>query len=170
MGIGACFYKPEIPKRIWVAGAVCAIAPDLDVIGFRFGIHYGDFWGHRGFSHSLLFAFILTGLAAMAVVYRDDVPALNRWPLTAYLFIATASHCVLDAMTDGGLGVAFFSPFNNRRQFLPWRPIRVSPIGVSRFFTSRGLSVLESELIWIWIPSALLVVVALLMRGREEKS
>src|SRR5215475_6035968 len=54
LGIGACFYKPEIPKSVWVIGAVCSLVPDLDVIGFRFGIHYGDFWGHRGFTHSLL--------------------------------------------------------------------------------------------------------------------
>jgi inner membrane protein len=170
VGIGACFYKPEIPKRVWVAGAVCAMVPDLDVIGFRFGVHYGDFWGHRGFTHSLLFALVLTSLAAIAVVFRKDVLVVNRWPLTVYLFIATASHGVLDAMTDGGLGVAFFSPFNNRRYFLPWRPIRVSPIGVSRFFSSRGFAVLESELIWIWIPVALVMVGALLTRARETKT
>jgi len=29
-----------------VAGAICSVIPDVDVIGFRFGIHYGDFWGH----------------------------------------------------------------------------------------------------------------------------
>lgn len=34
-------------------------------------------------------------------------------------------------LTDGGLGVAFFSPFDNKRYFLPWRPIRVSPISVT---------------------------------------
>jgi len=55
----------------------------------------------------------------------------------------------LDAMTDGGLGVAFFAPFDNHRYFLPWTPIRVSPTGVGRFFTDRGLVVLQSELLWI---------------------
>ena len=56
LGLGACFYKPGIPKRIWVIGAVCSTIPDFDVIGFRFGIRYDDFWGHRGFTHSLVFA------------------------------------------------------------------------------------------------------------------
>lgn len=170
VGIGACFYKPEIPKRVWVAGAICAMVPDLDVVGFRFGIHYGDFFGHRGFTHSLLFALALTGFAATAFVFRNDVVATSRWPLTLYLFIATASHGVLDAMTDGGLGVAFFSPFDTHRYFLPWRPIRVSPIGMARFFSSRGFAVLKSELIWIWIPSALLVAGVLLVRGRKGKA
>ena len=62
-----------------------------------------------------------------------------------YFFLATASHGLLDAMTDGGLGVAFFSPFDNRRYFLPWTPIRVSPIGIEPFFTARGLEVLEER-------------------------
>jgi inner membrane protein len=83
-----------------------------------------------------------------------------------YFFLATASHGFLDAMTDGGLGVAFFSPFNNTRYFLPWRPIRVSPIGVTRFFSHRGLEVIRSELLWIWLPSALLIVSAWILRRR----
>jgi len=43
---------------------LCSVIPDLDAIGFRFGIHYGDFWGHRGFTHSLIFAALLAGLVA----------------------------------------------------------------------------------------------------------
>jgi inner membrane protein len=59
LSIGTCFYRPGTPKRVWVAGALCSVIPDLDVIGFRFGIRYGDFWGHRGFTHSLLFSALL---------------------------------------------------------------------------------------------------------------
>jgi len=87
-----------------------------------------------------------------------------------YFFLATASHGFLDAMTDGGLGVAFFSPFDNHRFFLPWTPIRVSPIGVGRFFTDRGLAVLQSELLWICVPAALLALTAWLIRRRVAPS
>src|SRR5258708_33227849 len=128
------FLPPRIPKSVWVAGEVCSVLPDLDVIGFRFGVHYGDFWGHRGFTHSLVFAALIAS-AALVLVFRDSVPKIGRFPLFLYLFLATASHGLLDAMTNGGLGVAFFSPFNNHRYFLPWRPIRVSPIAVTRFFS-----------------------------------
>ena len=55
----------------------------------------------------------------------------------------------------------FFSPFDNARYFLPWRPILVSPILVTRFFSERGLAVLQNELIWIWIPAGLLAVLVL---------
>lgn len=137
--------------------------PDLDVIGFRFGVQYGDFWGHRGFTHSLVFAAILAGAVA-AVVFRRGPSGIERFTLFAYLFLATASHGVLDAMTNGGLGVAFFSPFVNRRYFLPWRPILVSPIAVTRFFSQRGYAILRSELVWIWLPAILFAALVLTLR------
>jgi len=163
LSIGTCFYRPRIPKSVWVAGAVCSVLPDIDVIGFRFGVQYGDFWGHRGFTHSLVFA-ALVASASMVLVFRGGVPNIGRFPLFAYLFLAIASHGVLDAMTNGGLGVAFFSPFNNHRYFLPWRAIRVSPIAVTRFFSPRGYAVLQSELLWIWLPAILFAASVLTLR------
>ena len=142
LGIGACFYRPHTPKRICVVGAVCSVIPDLDVMGFRFGIRYGDFWGHRGFTHSFLFAALLAS-AAILVCFRQVQPGLGRLPIWIYFFLATASHGFLDAMTDGGLGFAFFSPFDNHRCFLPGTPIRVSPIGGGVF--SRIVVLLSSR-------------------------
>jgi inner membrane protein len=169
LGIGACFYRPGTPKRVWIAGAICSVVPDLDVIGFRFGIRYGDFWGHRGFTHSLLFAALLAALVVL-LAFRQAIPDLSRFALWTYFFLATASHGLLDAMTDGGLGVAFFSPLDNTRYFLPWTPIRVSPIGLTRFFSYRGLAVIQSELLWIWLPAGLLMALAWLIRRRYAPS
>jgi inner membrane protein len=166
LGIGACFYKSQIPKSVWVIGAACSVIPDLDVMGFRFGIHYGDFWGHRGFTHSLIFAAFLA-LVVMALGFRHGVTGMHRLTMWLYFFLATASHGLLDAMTDGGLGVAFFAPFDNHRYFLPWTPIRVSPIGVGRFFSARGLAVLQSEFLWIWVPAMVLVVSVIFLRQRR---
>jgi membrane-bound metal-dependent hydrolase YbcI (DUF457 family) len=42
-------------------------------------------------------------------------------------------------MTNGGRGVGFFIPFSNRRYFLPFRPIRVSPIGAEHFAAKAGV-------------------------------
>ena len=169
LSIGACFYRPGTHKRVWVVGAVCSMIPDLDVIGFRFGIRYGDFWGHRGFTHSLLFAAVVAS-AVSATGFRRVLPGLGRFPVWMYFFLATVSHGLLDALTDGGLGVAFFAPFDNHRYFLPWRPIHVSPIGAGRFVTHRGLEVLQSELLWIWLPAALLALSVWLMRRRAAPS
>jgi len=165
--ISAAFYRPKVAKHVWIAGITCSMIPDLDVIGFRFGIHYDDFWGHRGFTHSLAFAAILAALITVALPRaRSQVSSVF---LFAYLFVTTASHGLLDAMTNGGLGVAFFSPFDTRRYFLPWRPIRVSPIGISRFFSARGAEILRTEILWIWLPSALVIgtmMVSRRWRGR----
>jgi inner membrane protein len=165
VSLGTCFYKPQIPKRVWAIAAICSALPDLDVIGFRFGVRYGDFWGHRGFTHSLVFAAMIAGVAAL-ICFRLGTPNMSRLSLVTYLFLATASHGVLDAMTNGGLGVAFFSPFDNTRYFLPWRPIRVSPISLGRFFSPRGYAILQNELLWIWLPAAVFALLVLMLRYR----
>jgi inner membrane protein len=163
LAIGACMYRSDAPKRTWVIGVGCSMIPDVDVIGFRFGVRYGDFWGHRGFTHSLVFAALLAGAAVVLGFWRSR-PLISRAYLWTYFFLATASHGILDAMTNGGLGVAFFAPFNDQRYFLPWRPIRVSPIGFGRFFTERGVAVMRSELLWIWLPAGLVIAAAWLFR------
>lgn len=133
--------------------------PDLDVIGFQFGIAYTDFWGHRGFTHSLLFA-LLTSIIIVAVAFYEPVYRRKRTWLLAVFFLVTASHGLFDAMTNGGLGIAFFSPFNDTRYFLPFRPIHVSPIGVRDFFNHGGVRVMLSELIWLILPSLGLIVLS----------
>lgn len=142
--------------------------PDLDVLSFRFDIPYAAPFGHRGFTHSLFFA-VATG-AAFSLFAKQ----LHARALTTFLFVAfaTASHGVLDAMTTGGSGIAFFWPFADERYFLPWQFIRVSPIGLENFLTYRGWIALKSELLTIWLPCALVVVAACLLRlkGRHEQA
>lgn len=135
--------------RFWYLAILCAILPDIDVVGFELGVRYGDLWGHRGMTHSLLFAAIVAAIMA----FRFSHARGERWKLMLLLFFITASHGVLDAMTNGGLGVAFFSPFDTQRYFFPWTPIQVSPIGASHFFSSRGVDVLWSEIVWVWGPA-----------------
>ena len=163
LSIGSCFYRTAVPKRVWIAAALCSAVPDLDAIGFRFGVQYGDFWGHRGFTHSLVFAALLAG--AVTLGFRRTA-GITRVSLFIYMFAATASHGLLDATTNGGLGVAFFSPFDNDRFFLPWRPIRVSPIAVSRFFGFRAVGIVETEMLWIWLPAAIFALAVLTLRSK----
>jgi inner membrane protein len=154
---------------IWGLGALCAIVPDLDVISFFFGIPYDHPLGHRGLSHSLFFA---VGLATVMtpVVRRTRPASFGALRLWMFFFLATASHGLLDAMTSGGLGVAFFAPFSDARYFLPWQPIVVSPIAVSGFFSRRGLRVMWSELGWVWLPAALVILVSSVLRRRAGTS
>ncbi len=102
-----------------------------------------------------------------ANVLLDEV-VLNFFKSPAlWAGLFTLSHGLLDALTDGGLGIAFFAPFNETRYFFPWRPIMVSPIGLSQFFSSWGLGVLLSELIWIGIPVTFWLLGQRMMRRRE---
>jgi inner membrane protein len=150
--------------RFWSASVFCSVLPDVDVIGFRFGVQYGAVWGHRGMTHSLLFAALTAAVVGTLLNYSGS----DRWSLMLLLFAITASHGLLDAMTDGGLGVAFFSPFNTTRYFLPWRPIEVSPVSVRHFFSTRTASILTSEMIYVWLPCLVLGVSLYLLRQRRE--
>ncbi len=137
--------------QVLLTGAVCSIVPDVDVIGFAFGIQYGDLWGHRGMTHSLFFAGLLSAML-VALGYRQESSA-TKIGIGLYLFLCTASHGVLDAMTDGGLGIAFFSPFDPTRYFFSFRPVAVSPIGIADFFNGNAFQILASEMRWIWLPT-----------------
>ncbi len=164
--LGKSFSKEIKTWKFWVLGTICAIIPDADVISFAIGIPYEGFWGHRGFSHSLVFA-VLLGLLVTLIFYSKRLNSKAGLLLILYFTICTASHGVLDAMTSGGLGIAFFSPFDDSRYFFPWRPIQVSPIGASKFFNIRGIKVLLSELIWIGIPFSIYILAVTFFRKKR---
>jgi len=103
--MGKVFRTGELKWRELFLGALCSVLPDLDVIGFLFGIENGDLWGHRGMTHSVLFAALVA--VSLAVLWCRGKPAAAMTGLFSYFFLCTASHGVLDVMTDGGLGVAF---------------------------------------------------------------
>ena len=158
LAAGKTFMTGKMPARFWLLAALCAVLPDVDGLAFSLGIPYEHVLGHRGLSHSLPFA-LLVSAAVVGLGFRN-VPRLSRrwWGLWAFFFLVAASHGVLDAMTDGGLGVAFFAPFSSARYFLPWRPLPVSPIGLPAFLSRWGLEVILSEILWIWIPAIVLVL------------
>ena len=150
----------RVPPGLTAVACVASVLPDIDSMGFALGIPYGHPLGHRGVTHSLFVA-LLVGAACIPVASRLGA---SRLAVFAVVFASAASHGLLDALTTGGLGVAFLAPFSNERFFLPWRVIRVSPIGVAPFFTARGLRVLASELFWIWTPCVVLAAAGLALR------
>ncbi|WP_343328974.1 metal-dependent hydrolase [Polaribacter staleyi] len=168
IAIGSSFSKPFKSIKFWLICVGCAVVPDLDVIGFNFGISYSSFWGHRGFSHSIVFALLL-GIFFSLIFYYPLFKADYKKVILLILcfFLCTVSHSLLDALTTGGKGVALFSPFDNTRYFFPWKVIKVSPIGISKFFSQRGVNVLISELKWIGIPSLVYVIGIKLFRKKE---
>jgi inner membrane protein len=154
LAIGTGFGKKTVSGKLLVLGILFSILPDFDVIAFKFGIPYSSQWGHRGFTHSLFFAVVMS--IAFAYMFSSKLE-LNRVRVFAFLFIAMASHGLLDMFTDGGLGIALLWPFDLTRYFWPHQVIKVSPIGMS-FFSDWGLRTLISEFFWIWLPSLIAAV------------
>lgn len=151
VGVAAARFSRQCRVTTWTPlGAAIlwsglSLLPDVDVVGFRLGVHYGDPWGHRGATHSLVFA-LGVALLALVVAKAARLPALA----TALITLAVvSSHSLLDTLTDGGLGCALLWPFSDERFFAPWRPLPVAPIGRA-FLSGEGLRVAAVELIALW--------------------
>jgi inner membrane protein len=161
---GIAFAPRNIPNHFWSLSVVCSMIPDADVIGFSLGIPYHHILGHRGFFHSPFFG-LLMSIFIVTVFFRDIEIFSRDWFLYfIFFFLLSASHGILDAFTNGGLGIALLSPFDNTRYFSQWTPIMVSPIGMKAFFSQWGLRVIKSEFLWVWLPSFLIVVVSTVIR------
>lgn len=164
--LGTAFVGPRWPVRVWALGAACAVLPDVDVFGGAIGIPFWSPFGHRGLTHSLMFAAALAAVVALGC--RWPRAGVSRGRLWLYLFLATTSHGVLDAMTNGGPGIAFFAPLTDTRYFFPFRPILVSPIGIPAFFSEWGLRVLQNEALWIGLPSLIFAGAVTMLRRRAR--
>jgi len=148
----------RLPLGALLAGMAAAVLPDLDVIAFKFGAAYGGMSGHRGLTHTLLFALLL-GVIGYALAPRWKMPRVAG---TAWIALCAASHPLLDMLTNGGAGIALLWPLETAHYFFPWRPIEVSPLSLTRLWSARGVAVLRSELLFVWLP---LMAMALLLGG-----
>ena len=169
LAIGSVNLQSEKTWKYWLLAAFCAVVPDADALGYWMGVPYDSLWGHRGITHSFFFAFLLAGVVMILFYSKEKTLSKDWWALYITFFAATASHAMLDACTTGGLGVAFFAPFYDERYFFPWKVIRVSPISVTRFFSNKGIQVLKSEFMWVWIPSFVIIFIARLYKRLSGK-
>lgn len=153
----------RVNPRLLVAGILASVLPDADVLAFRIGIPYAHEFGHRGASHSLLFA-VLLGVVALALATQ-----LRASRSAAFLFVTTAcaSHGLLDMLTNGGLGVAYFWPLSDERHFFQNQVIEVSTLNLRRFFGQAGATVLQSEFRWVWLPALALGIAGYFARKKS---
>ena len=166
--LSIAFGPDDPPVRYWPVAIAIAVLPDLD--SFLFYFRYDPMLGHRGFFHSP-FLGLMVSFLLMFLFFRDQTLFSRRWfCFFLVFFFVWTSHGVLDAMTNGGRGVAFFSPFSAEQYFLPWRPIQVSPMRIRSFFSPRGWSVLKNEFVWIWLPGIVLVFLSRMVRRRMQEN
>jgi len=149
-----------VPQRLLATGIFVSILPDLDVLAFRLNVAYSHALGHRGVTHSVVFAFML------ALIALAFAPQLRSSRLISFSFVglAAVSHGLLDTLTNGGLGVALWWPWSSERFFSSWQVIEVSPLSLSRVFSARGLVVLQLELLWVWLPAVIVTAALLAIR------
>lgn len=149
---GTAVYKKSFSRGFWLLSVICSILPDADVISFELGIPYSHFLGHRGFFHSIFFACVLGSF--IGALYA--VAGKRKWKeglfIAMYFSFVISLHGILDAFTNGGLGVALLSPFITERYFFPFTPIKVSPFNPGGFIHKRGLQIIKNEMLWVWLP------------------
>jgi inner membrane protein len=135
--------------------AAISALPDADALAFVFRIPYANQFGHRGATHSIVFA-LLCGVGAFLFARSKrsplggDAGGERNQPQPARVAIIAAltslSHPLLDMLTNGGLGCALFWPFSTDRIFFPIGPIPVAPIGLD-MISMGGLLVIAVETI-----------------------
>ncbi len=95
-------------------GAVGGLIPDLDILVTPFYSEVDGLFVHRGFSHAIIFAFLLAPLLGWLIhqIHKKKTDIKQReW--TMLIFWAAFTHPILDYFTTYGTGA--FLPFSNYR-------------------------------------------------------
>jgi membrane-bound metal-dependent hydrolase YbcI (DUF457 family) len=139
---------PDSRPRLFVQAAILAavgVAPDLDILVDR----------HRAESHSLAAALIVAAVAA----WRRWPVADTRWRIGCAVFLAWASHPLLDAFGHDAkppLGTMAFWPVSSEYYKFPWTVFAA----ITRrwhgpqFLVYNGLAVLRECLILVPVTAA----------------
>lgn len=148
LGLGYAFAARRAPLGYWLLAGLLPVLPDLDVFSLA---DYGNWRGHRGFTHSLAFALAVAALAAGGA-FRYCRRSFGA--LCGIFFVITASHGLLDAFTRGGAGIPFFWPFSDHR-WGGWGPVPVPDIGFE-LPDPRASRAVRAEFLGVWVPTAVL--------------
>ena len=154
----------KAPARTRVWAAALSVLPDIDVVWLPLTSD-SSFFGHRMFTHSLMFAGLISVLAVRLIGALGQDSGFKH--LGLYLFLAIASHGFLDGFTDAGVGVGLFVPFSYARYFFPFRPLHIVVMPPRTPFRLDAFQFTSSELLWLWLPSILFMLV---MRYAQSKA
>lgn len=112
--VGEVVLGRKVGNKANLWGAIGGLIPDLDVLITPFFNDVDALFVHRGFSHSIIFSFILApilGWIAFKIHQKKTEASLFDW--TKLIFWAAFTHPLLDYMTTYGTGA--FLPFSNYR-------------------------------------------------------
>ncbi len=122
IAIGACigevFAGKKLGKKALLWGALAQSIPDIDFIATAWSSTSENLLAHRGFTHSFLFAILITPLLAFAADrwHRPHTITFKKW----LFFFGTQIliHLLIDGMNVYGAG--WFEPFSHQRVSYNW--------------------------------------------------
>ncbi|MBK7555701.1 MAG: metal-dependent hydrolase [Flavobacteriales bacterium] len=121
--IGEVFLGRQLGRRALLWGAFAQSAPDLDVVAALWTDTAENLLAHRGFTHSFLFAAVLTPLFALAAD-RWHRPHDIRFSRFCWFFgVAIFGHTLLDGLNSYGTG--WFEPFSHARVALAYSSLPI---------------------------------------------
>jgi inner membrane protein len=117
IALGAClgeaFFERGFGKKAMLWGALAQSIPDVDFITARWMNTPEYLLAHRGFTHSIVFAFLIIPVFALAAekIHRPRNIAFRTWVkfFSAEIFL----HLLIDAFNNYGIG--WFEPFSHIR-------------------------------------------------------
>lgn len=119
--LGGCLGQLTLGKKAGrkaiVFGALADTIPDFDVFAGFWQHPVNSLLTHRGFTHSILFAFIgsLVFGKILAWIYNKDRISWQSW--TKLMTIGLFSHIIMDSFTNYGTGL--LEPFSHYRVSYP---------------------------------------------------
>jgi inner membrane protein len=146
------------PRVAILTFAALALAPDLDLLTGLFGVRPNIPVAHRGITHSVFFS-LATALAVGAVVRGSS---RRRFLAGFWVFVALASHGLLDAMCQLGNGPMLLWPLTHTQFESPWRPIPGVLLGEGHFLPRQVIRTLVVETL---LFSPLIVYALISFRG-----
>ncbi len=111
--IGEAFFGRVIGKKAMLWGALAQSVPDIDFIAAFWMTPADNLLAHRGFTHSILFALIVTPFLSLLAQrwHRPHNISIKRWML--FFALQIFIHIFIDAFNNYGVG--WFEPFSHYR-------------------------------------------------------
>ena len=110
---GSAIAGKKLGKKAMLWGAIANSIPDIDVISGFWMNDPDAMMAHRGFTHSILFAFLCSSLLSwlFAKYHRNKSMFFGNW--MAIFLSGLLFHITIDSMTTYGTGL--FEPFSHER-------------------------------------------------------
>lgn len=122
IALGACmgdaFAGKQLGKRAMFLGAVAQSVPDIDFVASIWTNTSENLLAHRGFTHSILFALIITPILGLLAErwHRPHNISIKKWIL--FFSVQAFIHLLIDGMNVYGVG--WFEPFSHLRVSYNW--------------------------------------------------